>query len=115
MSARHTHHHQLPGGFASGPAYIQDIGQPAGSEARAPESIALRAANLLYEEARGGNGLAGACRFVEFLRQQGVMEKNGQPIFGIDDLTAMVRLAAESPAEEKAAVLRLIASLLPAA
>ncbi len=81
--------------------------------APAPASIARQAANLLYDEVKSGNGLAGACRFVDFLRRHGGMGTEGRLSFDIGTLSALVMLVADSPTEQKAAVIDLIESKLP--
>lgn len=78
-----------------------------------PGSIAQQAAILLYSEVKAGNGLAAACRFMEFLRRQGIARGDGGPLLDINDLSSLVQRVDESPAGKRADTLRLIEGLFP--
>ena len=91
---------------------MQASEEPAQAQAGRQESMARQAATLLYQEVKAGNGLAGACRFVDFLRRHDALERRGRLSFDIDELTALVMLVADSPPESKPLMLRFIENLL---
>jgi prophage maintenance system killer protein len=80
-------------------------------------TIESRAAHLLYFVIKNhplsdGNKRSGACLFVDFLHRNGVLMRNGQPIINDIGLAALALLVAESAADQKEIMIRLIMNML---
>ena len=112
MSASHLSFDALPGNFLAFCGQAQASEAPAKAQRMQADNIAHQAATLLYQEVKAGNGLAGACRFVDFLRRHDALERLGCQSFDIDKLTSLVMLVADSPPESKPLLLHFIESLL---
>ena len=80
-------------------------------------TIESKAAHLLYFVIKNhplsdGNKRSGACLFVDFLHRNGVLMRNGQPIINDIGLAALALLVAESAADQKEVMIRLIMNML---
>ncbi|MGB9153707.1 MAG: virulence protein RhuM/Fic/DOC family protein [Alphaproteobacteria bacterium] len=80
-------------------------------------TIESKAAHLLYFVIKNhplsdGNKRSGACLFVDFLHRNGVLIRNGQPIINDIGLAALALLVAESAADQKEVMIRLIMNML---
>jgi len=80
-------------------------------------TIESKAAHLLYFVIKNhplsdGNKRSGACLFVDFLHRNGVLIRNGQPVINDIGLAALALLVAESAADQKEVMIRLIMNML---
>jgi prophage maintenance system killer protein len=80
-------------------------------------TIESRAAHLLYFVIKNhplsdGNKRSGACLFVDFLHRNGALIRNGQPVINDIGLAALALLVAESAADQKETMIRLIMNML---
>ena len=80
-------------------------------------TIESKAAHLLYFVIKNhplsdGNKRSGACLFVEFLHRNGALMRKGQPVINDVGLAALALLVAESAADQKEVMIRLIMNML---
>ena len=80
-------------------------------------TIESKAAHLLYFVIKNhplsdGNKRSGACLFVEFLHRNGALMRKGQPVINDIGLAALALLVAESAADQKEVMIRLIMNML---
>jgi prophage maintenance system killer protein len=80
-------------------------------------TIESKAAHLLYFVIKNhplsdGNKRSGACLFVDFLNRNGALMRKGQPIINDVGLAALALLVAESAADQKETMIRLIMNML---
>jgi len=97
-------------------AVLGNLQQSVGGESAYP-TIESKAAHLLYFMIKNhplvdGNKRSGACLFVDFLSRNGALLRDGQPVINPTGLAALALLIAESAANQKETMIRLILNML---
>lgn len=80
-------------------------------------TVESKAAHLLYFVIKNhplsdGNKRCGACLFIDFLHRNGALMRKGQPVINDIGLAALALLVAESAADQKEVMIRLIMNML---